>query len=1332
MSYKYKKKLDIYYEKIKLPTNTADFKLSKADIKALKIRDNKEKKVYLLQFGENYLSNMRRLRVIHPSKIAIDKIKSIGQEKDSFIIAIFSLDTLIHKTKFITFGHKCVIFDFKKLWGLVDFVIVHTDDKAWANHKFTSFMPSITYCNQNIIHLAYHSDFLYIYHTPEFFNNIDQENARELVAKIPEPFWIKSDIKENKINIPLGEDLSKIQKDLEKVSKLKDFEISSNDDFFSKAIKAAPTLQNTKKSDLFNSLAIENNEKIKNDIINYVISDAWYENEVLLEKLMTFLDTLVVRHLYLIAVYSVYEIEKGIKSVKPEYSKLLKAGLLNKDIQNQLVNDTRKISGVVWLGETFHGLGIEEAEALCDLLDEGNINPKINAINLQKQYEVYTKNYKKDPKKMLSFEKYKNKYNLFVTDEEREKHASNLSKILEDPKFRVLSYINAFLCSTKNYLVPYGYLGSNPLTYYNCMLETGKRRTSKGAYFADIRNKLFIVCYLPGFLSSVIADDHFIDWYSDKVESKSLLENPYLNNLNKSHGKYIKSFMDLEVVKLLKQTSSQIKPSYIPVVFRYGTFASTTALIRSNANVSNRMEFELYDSPEKLHNKYLEKEKNIMPKSVNKPKDHSIDNGMSLFSLNLTNESEIGLRKAMLKVAQLYNLDFKVGISGNLDQAMTQALLLGMATKVKNGNIVLDEDQMLYMTYLYCIFMAHSVDHTVDEILMSSNTYLLNSKDKKYPMFNIADFFARPVFGLSKNDKFKSLVKSYEDSLKPNSKILKDTYINRITTLSDVYEDLYNFNCLYSSLSEGSLYGLLSTHSERHSTLLEQYSRKKKAEIGGGFVGNGEGQKSVSHNTYATINQYKTFVAQGRMYDTGVKYTSSHNRQIERDFNLYSTDKQNIDYLKYNFKDSKFDVVYKEKNKKGENENGIVYAKKQNTRYCYGYFNDFFVKNRITTFYKIKDRLGNYLIDLHDQKCSFATPNSDSKIYRLSLDLLNNKDDFKKVAKDIITSYKYISFDKQKEDIVKDFGKSLSSTNYEVWVGLSHQAISCFSVLDDLGTQELSNTFIDALYYIRLMQLYYGRTISFLMIDSKIISYSSINTHYYLPTELNFKTNLKIALSKASKAVIDRFLIILNIYNKTIDDNTLNLILCRLPIILFQYEGQQFKLKALQLYIHSHKKNDYKSEINFSAWFESIFYIQNSFLCNDYIGSNILIMKLVKQLKSGCSEYKRNMINQKIENRENKLNFYQILMNLIEISVHHRILLKSKTTNTSSLLYDILSKPEYAVINKLIHNLFIYKNKNLNGDRYKIFHTKLITIEKTYKKISELYRSDFFKKIKID
>ena len=79
-------------------------------------------------------------------------------------------------------------------------------------------------------------------------------------------------------------------------------------------------------------------------------------------------------------------------------------------------------------------------------------------------------------------------------------------------------------------------------------------------------------------------------------------------------------------------------------------------------------------------------------------------------------------------------------------------------------------------------------------------------------------------------------------------------------------------------------------------------------------------------------------------------------------------------------------------------------------------------------------------------------------------------------------------------------------------------------------------------------------------------------------------------------------------------------------------------------------------------------------------------------------------------------------MNLIEIAVYNRILLKSKTINISSLLYDILSKP----INKLINNLFIIKIKILNGDKYKVFHTKLITIEKTYKKISELYKLNFF------
>ena len=139
------KKFHIYYEKVELTTNITDFKLSKIDIKVLKISDDKEKKIYLLQFGENYLSNMGILRVIHPSKIAMSKIK------------------------FATFGHKSVIFDFKKLWGLVDFVVVHTGDKAWVNHKFTSFMPSITYCNQNIIHLAYHSDFfIYLSYTRIF------------------------------------------------------------------------------------------------------------------------------------------------------------------------------------------------------------------------------------------------------------------------------------------------------------------------------------------------------------------------------------------------------------------------------------------------------------------------------------------------------------------------------------------------------------------------------------------------------------------------------------------------------------------------------------------------------------------------------------------------------------------------------------------------------------------------------------------------------------------------------------------------------------------------------------------------------------------------------------------------------------------------------------------------------------------------------------------------------------------------------------------------------------------------------------------------------------
>ncbi|MDE4996660.1 hypothetical protein NAH08_10695, partial [Francisella tularensis subsp. holarctica] len=82
---------------------------------------------------------MRSLRAIHPSIIAMQIIKSIRNNKNSFIIAILSLDKIIHKTKFITFGHTTVIFDFKKLWGLVDFVIVHTSNTTWVNHKLTSF-----------------------------------------------------------------------------------------------------------------------------------------------------------------------------------------------------------------------------------------------------------------------------------------------------------------------------------------------------------------------------------------------------------------------------------------------------------------------------------------------------------------------------------------------------------------------------------------------------------------------------------------------------------------------------------------------------------------------------------------------------------------------------------------------------------------------------------------------------------------------------------------------------------------------------------------------------------------------------------------------------------------------------------------------------------------------------------------------------------------------------------------------------------------------------------------------------------------------------------------
>ncbi|MDE4965811.1 hypothetical protein, partial [Francisella tularensis] len=79
------------------------------------------------------------------------------------------------------------------------------------------------------------------------------------------------------------------------------------------------------------------------------------------------------------------------------------------------------------------------------------------------------------------------------------------------------------------------------------------------------------------------------------------------------------------------------------------------------------------------------------------------------------------------------------------------------------------------------------------------------------------------------------------------------------------------------------------------------------------------------------------------------------------------------------------------------------------------------------------------------------------------------------------------------------------------------------------------------------------------------------------------------------------------------------------------------------------------------------------------------------------------------------------IIRLIEISTYHRILTKSIITKTTSLLYDILNKPEFQTINKSIKKLFIYKNKDLNTDKYKSFHTKIITIEKTYKKINSLY-----------
>ncbi|MDE4974393.1 hypothetical protein, partial [Francisella tularensis] len=76
-------------------------------------------------------------------------------------------------------------------------------------------------------------------------------------------------------------------------------------------------------------------------------------------------------------------------------------------------------------------------------------------------------------------------------------------------------------------------------------------------------------------------------------------------------------------------------------------------------------------------------------------------------------------------------------------------------------------------------------------------------------------------------------------------------------------------------------------------------------------VQDGEKIKVVNnYHGYAAINKYQRFVSLGIMYVSGAKYSSSHKKQIEKDFNLYSPDKVQINYLKYNFKDNKFDAVY--------------------------------------------------------------------------------------------------------------------------------------------------------------------------------------------------------------------------------------------------------------------------------------------------------------------------------------------------------------------------------------------------------------------------------------
>ncbi|MDE4982582.1 hypothetical protein NAI38_12070, partial [Francisella tularensis subsp. holarctica] len=76
-----------------------------------------------------------------------------------------------------------------------------------------------------------------------------------------------------------------------------------------------------------------------------------------------------------------------------------------------------------------------------------------------------------------------------------------------------------------------------------------------------------------------------------------------------------------------------------------------------------------------------------------------------------------------------------------------------------------------------------------------------------------------------------------------------------------------------------------------------------------------------------------------------------------------------------------------------------------------------------------------------------------------------------------------------------------------------------------------------------------------------------------------------------------------------------------------------------QKYADAYKKNNYKNENNFRAWFESIFHVQNLYLSPNYIGNNILILSLVEELKPKCSDYKKNMINQQIIAKANELNF---------------------------------------------------------------------------------------------